>query len=163
DRLPRLRRVEPPHVLGGHGAGRRRRLLDLDHADRGADRREDPELDRHALGRQDLLRHAALLLARLHRHVHAGRPLGRHARLAAAAPADPWDGRTLEWTTPSPPPVYNFAVVPVVHDRDDFWVQKYGDGHGTPPRKRVPTPTVDPASIHMPPPSYWPILLAGAF
>jgi cytochrome c oxidase subunit 1 len=59
--------------------------------------------------------------------------------------------------------VYNFAVVPVVHDRDDFWVQKYGDGHGTPPRKRVPTPTVDPASIHMPPPSYWPILLAGAF
>jgi len=50
-----------------------------------------------------------------------------------------------------------------VHDRDDFWVQKYGDGHGTPPRKRVPTPMVDPASIHMPPPSYWPILLAAAF
>jgi len=84
-------------------------------------------------------------------------------RSGAPAPADPWDGRTLEWTIPSPPPVYNFAVVPVVHDRDDFWVQKYGDGHGTPPRKRVPAPAVDPASIHMPPPSYWPILLAAAF
>ncbi len=84
-------------------------------------------------------------------------------RSGAPASADPWDGRTLEWTIPSPPPVYNFAVVPVVHDRDDFWVQKYGDGHGTPPRKKVAAPHVDPASIHMPPPSYWPILLAAAF
>ena len=84
-------------------------------------------------------------------------------RSGAAAPADPWDGRTLEWTIPSPPPVYNFATVPVVHDRDDFWAQKYGDGHGTPPRKGAAGPVEDPASIHMPPPSYWPILLAGAF
>jgi cytochrome c oxidase subunit 1 len=84
-------------------------------------------------------------------------------RSGAPAPADPWDGRTLEWTIPSPPPVYNFAVVPTVHDRDDFWVQKYGDGHGTPPRKVTPPAHVDPSSIHMPPPSYWPILLAGAF
>ncbi|HMB33474.1 MAG TPA: cytochrome c oxidase subunit I [Methylomirabilota bacterium] len=84
-------------------------------------------------------------------------------RSGAPAPADPWDGRTLEWTIPSPPPVYNFAVVPVVHDRDDFWVQKYGDGHGTPPRKVTPPAHVDTSSIHMPPPSYWPILLAGAF
>ncbi len=84
-------------------------------------------------------------------------------RSAAPAPADPWDGRTLEWTIPSPPPVYNFAVVPVVHDRDEFWVQKYGDGHGAPRRTRVPTPALDPQSIHMPPPSHWPILLAGAF
>jgi cytochrome c oxidase subunit 1 len=84
-------------------------------------------------------------------------------RSGAPAPADPWDGRTLEWTIPSPPPVYNFAVVPVVHDRDDFWVQKYGDDHGTPPRKVTPSAHVDTSSIHMPPPSYWPILLAGAF
>jgi cytochrome c oxidase subunit 1 len=84
-------------------------------------------------------------------------------RSGARAPADPWDGRTLEWTIPSPPPVYNFAVEPTVHDRDDFWIQKYGDGHGTPPRKPVPPAHVDPASIHMPPPSYWPILLAAAF
>jgi cytochrome o ubiquinol oxidase subunit 1 len=33
---------------------------------------------------------------------------------------DPWNGRTLEWATSSPPPVYNFAVVPVVHELDAF-------------------------------------------
>jgi cytochrome c oxidase subunit 1 len=38
---------------------------------------------------------------------------------------DPWDGRTLEWTIPSPPPHYNFEQIPVVHHRDDFWYQKY--------------------------------------
>lgn len=37
---------------------------------------------------------------------------------------DPWNGRTLEWTISSPPPVYNFAVIPEVTDRDDFWVKK---------------------------------------
>jgi len=37
---------------------------------------------------------------------------------------DPWDGRTLEWLTASPPAVYNFAVIPVVHDRDAFWDMK---------------------------------------
>ena len=33
---------------------------------------------------------------------------------------DPWDGRTLEWSISSPPPVYNFAVVPEVQERDEF-------------------------------------------
>jgi cytochrome o ubiquinol oxidase subunit 1 len=33
---------------------------------------------------------------------------------------DPWDGRTLEWATSSPPPIYNFAIIPVVHDVDTF-------------------------------------------
>jgi len=33
---------------------------------------------------------------------------------------DPWDGRTLEWATSSPPAVYNFANIPVVHDIDAF-------------------------------------------
>ncbi|KHK03391.1 cytochrome o ubiquinol oxidase subunit I [Desulfovibrio sp. TomC] len=37
---------------------------------------------------------------------------------------DPWDGRTLEWATTSPPPVYNFAIIPVVEDRDAFWDMK---------------------------------------
>lgn len=35
---------------------------------------------------------------------------------------DPWGGRTLEWSTSSPPPVYNFAFTPVVHDLD-AWAQ----------------------------------------
>jgi len=84
------------------------------------------------------------------------------SRSAAPAPADPWDGRTLEWTIPSPPPVYNFLTIPTVHGRDDFWVTKYGDGHGTPPRKATAAAPIDPASIHMPLSSYWPILLAAA-
>ncbi len=37
---------------------------------------------------------------------------------------DPWDGRTLEWSTSSPAPVYNFATIPTVTDRDQFWVWK---------------------------------------
>ncbi|HET9850310.1 MAG TPA: cytochrome o ubiquinol oxidase subunit I [Candidatus Saccharimonadales bacterium] len=37
---------------------------------------------------------------------------------------DPWNGRTLEWATASPPPVYNFAVLPDASERDAFWVQK---------------------------------------
>jgi cytochrome o ubiquinol oxidase subunit 1 len=37
---------------------------------------------------------------------------------------DPWNGRTLEWSTKSPPPLYNFAVLPVVNSRDPFWVMK---------------------------------------
>ncbi len=37
---------------------------------------------------------------------------------------DPWGGRTLEWSTSSPPPFYNFAVIPEVSERDAFWDMK---------------------------------------
>jgi cytochrome o ubiquinol oxidase subunit 1 len=37
---------------------------------------------------------------------------------------DPWNGRTLEWATSSPPPDYNFAFTPVVHDHDAWWDMK---------------------------------------
>jgi len=37
---------------------------------------------------------------------------------------DPWDGRTLEWATSSPPPDYNFAFTPVVHDHDSWYDMK---------------------------------------
>jgi cytochrome o ubiquinol oxidase subunit 1 len=37
---------------------------------------------------------------------------------------DPWGGRTLEWSTASPPPDYNFAFTPVVHDNDAWWDMK---------------------------------------
>ncbi len=37
---------------------------------------------------------------------------------------DPWNGRTLEWSTSSPPPAYNFAVLPRVETIDAFWEMK---------------------------------------
>jgi cytochrome o ubiquinol oxidase subunit I len=37
---------------------------------------------------------------------------------------DPWDGRSLEWATSSPPPVFNFAVLPNVSGEDAYWAQK---------------------------------------
>ncbi|MBM0106909.1 cytochrome o ubiquinol oxidase subunit I [Steroidobacter sp. S1-65] len=37
---------------------------------------------------------------------------------------DPWDGRTLEWATSSPPPAYNFAFTPIIHDGDAWWDMK---------------------------------------
>ncbi|AUQ24559.1 MULTISPECIES: cytochrome o ubiquinol oxidase subunit I [Dickeya] len=37
---------------------------------------------------------------------------------------DPWDARTLEWATSSPPPFYNFAIVPHIQERDAFWEMK---------------------------------------
>lgn len=37
------------------------------------------------------------------------------------AARDPWNGRTLEWSTTSPPPFYNFAITPEVHSKDAYW------------------------------------------
>ncbi|TYT26761.1 cytochrome o ubiquinol oxidase subunit I [Luteimonas viscosa] len=54
---------------------------------------------------------------------------------------DPWDGRTLEWSTSSPPPEYNFAFTPVVHD-NDAWADMKRRGFKRPESGFV--------SIHMP-------------
>ncbi len=45
----------------------------------------------------------------------------------ATHPADPWDGFTLEWKTPSPPPVENFETIPSVHSRRPLWDEKHPD------------------------------------
>jgi cytochrome c oxidase subunit 1 len=95
------------------------------------------------------------------------------AKNGEEAGEDPWDGRTLEWTIPSPPPHYNFAKIPVVHGIDAFWHEKYvEDPNGRP----VPIPAGAAAvahgdeghgaghdeghDIHMPAPSYWPLIAA---
>ena len=86
----------------------------------------------------------------------------RSVRSGEVAGPDPWDGGTLEWTIPSPPPVYNFAVIPVVNSQYPAWDTKRGSGHTgaeTPPSE--PDPDANHPNIHMPNPSYWPILLAA--
>lgn len=50
---------------------------------------------------------------------------------------DPWDGRTLEWSVPSPAPAYNFAVIPIVTERDPFWEMKQARKLGHMPKAPV--------------------------
>ncbi|MED5019789.1 cytochrome aa3 quinol oxidase subunit I [Paenibacillus chibensis] len=64
---------------------------------------------------------------------------------------DPWDARTLEWSTPSPVPVYNFAKVPHVESQDAFWHSKK---HNVPLYKEGPY-----EEIHMPSNSGQPFIL----
>ncbi len=54
---------------------------------------------------------------------------------------DPWNGRSLEWSTSSPPPKYNFAFTPVVHDLDAWWDMK---------QRHYQRPTTGFIPIHMP-------------
>jgi cytochrome c oxidase subunit 1 len=48
------------------------------------------------------------------------------------AGADPWDAWTLEWSIPSPPPVYNFASDPVVSSRRPLWDLKHPEDQDAP-------------------------------
>jgi cytochrome o ubiquinol oxidase subunit 1 len=51
---------------------------------------------------------------------------------------DPWDGRTLEWSVPSPPPPWNFAVLPQVKGIDAFWIMKQEARSGRAPPAQTP-------------------------
>jgi cytochrome o ubiquinol oxidase subunit 1 len=67
---------------------------------------------------------------------------------------DPWDGRTLEWTTIAPPPEYNFAVLPTIHDRDPFtWLKEHGLAHA---------PVLRFEDIHLPKNSATPLVIGAA-
>jgi cytochrome o ubiquinol oxidase subunit 1 len=48
----------------------------------------------------------------------------RHRAELRDRTGDPWDGRSLEWATASPPPVFNFAVMPDVSGEDAYWTMK---------------------------------------
>jgi len=52
----------------------------------------------------------------------------RHREELRDHTGDPWHGRSLEWATASPPPVFNFAILPDVQGEDAFWEQKSRDG-----------------------------------
>ena len=65
---------------------------------------------------------------------------------------DPWNGRTLEWSTSSPPPDYNFAFTPVVRDTDAWWDMK-ANGFKRPEGGFLP--------IHMPKNTAAGVVLAG--
>lgn len=67
---------------------------------------------------------------------------------------DPWNARTLEWSTHSPVPEYNFAIVPKVDGLDPFWEEKKGG-------KKLYEGEIE--EIHMPNNSGQPIILAGIF
>ena len=87
---------------------------------------------------------------------------------APVAPIDPWDARTLEWITDSPPKPHNFDRIPVVHHLDEFFHRKYEEDPETHTMKRVKTGEEIVAeeaahaesNIHLPSPSYWPIVMS---
>jgi cytochrome c oxidase subunit 1 len=96
---------------------------------------------------------------------------------------NPWAAATLEWSIPSPPPVYNFREIPQVHSRMPLWEGDATKAGGI-PHGRVEEETEqitlggarvaemrDPEhdenkmsahdlGIHLPPPSFWPLVLA---
>jgi cytochrome aa3-600 menaquinol oxidase subunit 1 len=71
---------------------------------------------------------------------------------------DPWGGRTLEWSIPSPAPVYNFATIPQVDEKDPWWEEKQRLAAGGAPK---PTPPLEP--IHMPKNSGIPFIMSACF
>jgi len=98
---------------------------------------------------------------------------------------NPWGAATLEWAMSSPPPVYNFATIPVVHSRMPLWegdpTKEGGIPHGRveeeteqvtllgakvgevrDPENDVNRMSAHDLGIHLPPPSFWPIVTAAA-
>jgi cytochrome c oxidase subunit I len=78
---------------------------------------------------------------------------------------DPWDARTIEWMVPSPVPAYNFDPIPTITRLDDFWYRKYGETEDGRPVRIAETSEVAQSAegehhVHLPSPSYWPIVVA---
>jgi cytochrome c oxidase subunit 1 len=94
------------------------------------------------------------------------------AKKGAPSPLDPWDARSLEWMTSSPPKEHNFDSLPQVHALDEFFHRKYEEVDTDTGTRLVKVKSaeeivaeLDAAKddhIHMPSPSYWPIIVAFA-
>ena len=76
----------------------------------------------------------------------------RSARKGEVAGMNPWAASTLEWSIPSPPPHYNFAVIPTVRSQHPLWDEEANVVE--------PPPLPAHGEPHMPDPSYWPIVIA---
>jgi cytochrome c oxidase subunit I+III len=96
------------------------------------------------------------------------------SRGAEAGP-NPWDAGTLEWAVPSPPPAYNFAVLPTIGSRHPLWEDRLGEGSArssitngpvlSDGRETFATSPLDAepvAVMRMPEDSYAPVLLAAS-
>jgi cytochrome c oxidase subunit I len=90
---------------------------------------------------------------------------------------DPWDARTLEWATASPPPVHNFDIEPSVTHLDEWWHRKYSEDEDGKLHRRTDVQLLgsttaataldaegdaagQASEIHLPSPSYWPLVVA---
>lgn len=69
------------------------------------------------------------------------------------ADKDPWDGRTLEWSIPTPVPEYNFAETPKVRGLDTFWIEKQEGNDKITPAEPI-------GDIHMPSSSFVPFVIS---
>ncbi len=76
----------------------------------------------------------------------------KHRRRLADTTGDPWEGRTLEWSTSSPPPHYNFAFTPMIHELDAWYDMK---------RRGYERPADGYRPIHMPGNTASGVLISG--
>lgn len=80
----------------------------------------------------------------------------KHHRSNRDTTGDPWNGRTLEWSIPSPAPHYNFATLPQVSQQDEWWEEKLRRENG---QQSPPSVKLEP--IHMPKDSAIPIIMSA--
>ena len=80
----------------------------------------------------------------------------RSLRSGEPAGDNPWGAATLEWSISSPPPHYNFIEIPTITSRYPLWEKDHSVGaaqaHGH---------DDDSHAVHMPDPSYWPLVLSA--
>jgi cytochrome o ubiquinol oxidase subunit 1 len=76
----------------------------------------------------------------------------RHREQLRDTTGDPWNGRSLEWSTASPPPVFNFAVLPDVQGEEAHWALKRERAQAAAAQAAAPAAAAEPEyrDIHMP-------------